>query len=141
MSGDRPTRDSMSLEEATVHNMWEIAAIVEVLERKGLCRKQDRYDLIAEFRRKNPRAKAEVCANTMAMARPIPEICCPTNRGERAGTGSRRDLSQRQEGSLFFTSLASPLSENTWPGLSLHDIAQKECYHRKRLRERSWTIE
>jgi hypothetical protein len=54
---DRPTRDSMSIEEATVSNMWEIAAIVEVLERKGLCTKQDRYDIITEFRRKNPRAK------------------------------------------------------------------------------------
>ena len=72
MNTDRPTRESMSLEEATVSNMWEIAAIVEVLERKGLCRKQDRYDLITEFRRKNPRAKAEVGANTMAMVRPIP---------------------------------------------------------------------
>jgi hypothetical protein len=29
---------------------------VEVLERKGLCAKQDLYDIIAEFRRKNPRA-------------------------------------------------------------------------------------
>jgi hypothetical protein len=54
MSDDRPTRDSMSIEEATVSHMWEIAAIVEVLERKGLCTKQDRYDIIAEFRRKNP---------------------------------------------------------------------------------------
>jgi hypothetical protein len=35
MSGDRPTRDSMPIEEATVSNLWEIAAIVEVLERKG----------------------------------------------------------------------------------------------------------
>jgi hypothetical protein len=26
MSDQRPTRDSMSLEEATVSNMWEIAA-------------------------------------------------------------------------------------------------------------------
>jgi len=26
----------MSLEEATISNMWEIAAIVELLERKGL---------------------------------------------------------------------------------------------------------
>jgi len=52
--------------------MWEIAAIVEVLERKGLCRKHDLYDIIAEFLRKNPRAKAEVGANTMAMARLIP---------------------------------------------------------------------
>jgi hypothetical protein len=26
MSNDRPTRESMSLEEATISNMWEIAA-------------------------------------------------------------------------------------------------------------------
>ncbi len=57
MSGDRPKRESMSLEEATVSNMWEIAAIVDVLERKGLCKKEDLYDIIAEFRRKNPRAR------------------------------------------------------------------------------------
>ena len=36
MSDQRPKRDTMSIEEATVSNMWEIAAIVEVLERKGL---------------------------------------------------------------------------------------------------------
>jgi hypothetical protein len=36
MNDDRPKRNSMSVEEATVSNMWEIAAIVEVLERKGL---------------------------------------------------------------------------------------------------------
>ena len=44
MSDDRPKRDTMSLEEATVSNMWEIAAIVEVLERKGLCTKHDLYE-------------------------------------------------------------------------------------------------
>ena len=46
----------MSIEEATVSNMWEIAAIMEVLERKGLCTKQDLYNIITEFRSKNPRA-------------------------------------------------------------------------------------
>jgi hypothetical protein len=56
MSDDRPKRETMSVEEATVSNMWEIAAIVEVLVRKGLCAKQDLYDIITEFRRKNPRA-------------------------------------------------------------------------------------
>jgi hypothetical protein len=40
MSTDRPKRETMSLKEATVSNMWEIAVIVEVLERKGLCTKQ-----------------------------------------------------------------------------------------------------
>ena len=54
MSDQRPTRDSMSIEEATVSNMTEIAAIEEVLERKGLCPKDDRYDITTEFRRKNP---------------------------------------------------------------------------------------
>lgn len=53
---DRPTRDTMSIEEATISNMWEMAAIVEVLERKGLCTKHDLYHIITEFRRKNPRA-------------------------------------------------------------------------------------
>lgn len=57
MPDDRPKRDTMSFEEATISNMWEIAAIVEVLERKGLCAKQDLYDIIEELRRKNPRAK------------------------------------------------------------------------------------
>jgi hypothetical protein len=57
VSTDRPKRDTMSVEEATISNMWEIAAIVEVLERKGLCTKQDLYDIITELRQKNPRAK------------------------------------------------------------------------------------
>jgi hypothetical protein len=30
---------------------------VKVLDRKGLCTKQDLYDIIIEIRRKNPRAK------------------------------------------------------------------------------------
>ncbi len=57
MSSDRPKRQTMSLEEATISNMWEIAAIVEVLERKGMCTKQDLFDVIAELRKQNPRAK------------------------------------------------------------------------------------
>jgi hypothetical protein len=56
MSDERPKRNSMSIEEATISNMWEMDAIVEVLERKGLCTKQDLYDIITEFRCKNPRA-------------------------------------------------------------------------------------
>jgi hypothetical protein len=57
VSTDRPKRESMSIEEATISNMWEIAAIVELLERKGLCTTQDLFDIITELRRKNPRAK------------------------------------------------------------------------------------
>ena len=47
----------MTTEEATVSSMWEIAAIVDVLERKGLCTNQNLYDIITEFRRKNPRVR------------------------------------------------------------------------------------
>ena len=37
MSEQRPKRESMSIEEATISNMWEMAALVEVFERKELC--------------------------------------------------------------------------------------------------------
>ena len=47
----------MSIEEATISNMWEIAALVEVFERKGLCTKQDLFDIIYELRKRTPRAK------------------------------------------------------------------------------------
>jgi hypothetical protein len=57
MSDQRPTRDTMSLEEATVSNMWEIAAIVELLGQKGLCTKQDLHTIIDELHRKNPHAR------------------------------------------------------------------------------------
>lgn len=35
MSGQRPKREIMSIEEATVSNMWAIAAIREILEPLG----------------------------------------------------------------------------------------------------------
>jgi hypothetical protein len=46
----------MSLEEATISNMWEIAAIVELLEKKGICSKQDLFETIADLRKQNTRA-------------------------------------------------------------------------------------
>ena len=57
MSEQRPKRDTMSIEEATISNMWEIAAIVELLEQKGFCTKQDLHTIIDELRRKNPHAR------------------------------------------------------------------------------------
>lgn len=47
----------MSVEEATISNMWEITALVEVLEPKGSCSKQDLYNIIGEPRNKSPRAR------------------------------------------------------------------------------------
>jgi hypothetical protein len=54
MSDQRPTCGTMSIEEAAICNMWEIAALVELLEQKGLCTKQDLHTIIDELRRKNP---------------------------------------------------------------------------------------
>ena len=51
MSDQLPTRENMSIEEATVSNRWEIPAIVEVLERKGLCTKQDLHAIIDALRK------------------------------------------------------------------------------------------
>lgn len=48
----------VSVEELAISSMWEIAAIVEVLERKGICKKQDLYDAIQDLRRKTPKAQA-----------------------------------------------------------------------------------
>ena len=32
---DRPKRDTMSIEEAAVSNMWEMVTLMEVFERRG----------------------------------------------------------------------------------------------------------
>src|SRR5206468_7456077 len=64
--------ETMSIEETTVSIMWEIASIVEVLERKGLCTKQDLYEIITEFRRKNP------CASIPETAFPEPYLLTET---------------------------------------------------------------
>ena len=47
----------MSLKEDTISNLWEIAALVEVLEQKGRCTKQDLDDIIAELRKTRPPAR------------------------------------------------------------------------------------
>jgi hypothetical protein len=46
----------MTIETVTISNMWEIAAIVELLERKVFCTKQDIYDITTEFPPQEPRA-------------------------------------------------------------------------------------
>ena len=37
--------------------MWEVAALIEVLEKKGVMKKQDILDAIRELRQKNPQAR------------------------------------------------------------------------------------
>ena len=50
-------KDLVTLEELALSSMWEMAALVEVLEKKGLLTKQDILDTIRELRLKNPKAK------------------------------------------------------------------------------------
>jgi len=62
MSNEHGNRESMSLEEATVPTMWEIAGIVEVLERTGLCTNQDLYDILRADQKQNS-GEADVRSN------------------------------------------------------------------------------
>ena len=51
--------DLVTLEELAISSMWEMAALVEVLEKKGLLTKQDILDAIRELRKKNPLARTQ----------------------------------------------------------------------------------
>ncbi len=53
-------KEIVTLEELAISSMWEMAALVEVLEKKGLLTKKDILDAIRELRRKNPRARTPV---------------------------------------------------------------------------------
>ena len=50
-------KEIVTLEELAISSMWEMAALVEVLEKKGVLKKQDILDAIRELRRKNPQAR------------------------------------------------------------------------------------
>ncbi len=49
--------DLVTLEELTISNMWEVAALIEVLEKKGVMTKQDILTEIRELRKMNPTAR------------------------------------------------------------------------------------
>ena len=51
MNNSCPKRETMSIEDPPVLNMWAIAALVGVFERKGYCTQEDHYDIISGFRR------------------------------------------------------------------------------------------
>ena len=47
-------KDLVTMEELAISSMWEIAALVEVLERKGILTKQEVLDMIQELRQREP---------------------------------------------------------------------------------------
>ena len=71
MSDPHPKGETMSVEEATISNMWEVAAIVEALERKDLSAGQDLYNSMNEFRHGSTGVTVEVTQPFFA-----PELHC-----------------------------------------------------------------
>ncbi len=66
--------DLVTLEELTISNIWEVAALIEVLEEKGVMKKQDILDAILELRKKNPKARTPLeLDNPSANAEPRPK--------------------------------------------------------------------
>jgi len=49
-------KELVTIEELAISTMWENAALVELLERKGVLTKQDVLAMIQELRRREPTA-------------------------------------------------------------------------------------
>lgn len=49
-------KETVTIAGIAISNMWEIAALLEVLTRKGLLTKQEVLNAIQDLRRKNPQA-------------------------------------------------------------------------------------
>ena len=50
-------KELVTIEDMAISSMWEIAALVEVLERKGILTRQELYGAINDLRRRNPEAR------------------------------------------------------------------------------------
>ena len=66
--------DLVTLEKLTIANMWEVAAIREVLEQKGLLTKPEILDAIRELRKKNPTAKTPLQFEEPPEPTPSPKV-------------------------------------------------------------------
>ncbi len=56
MANPLDPNDLVTLEELALSNMWENAALVELLERKGILPKQEVLAMIQELRQREPTA-------------------------------------------------------------------------------------
>ncbi len=56
MAEPRDPNDLVTLDELALSNMWETAALVELLERKGILTKQEVLAMIQELRQREPTA-------------------------------------------------------------------------------------
>ena len=46
-------REIFTTEEGVLANMWAMEAIVELIERKGICTKQEVHDMVSELRKRH----------------------------------------------------------------------------------------
>ncbi len=51
MRGKRNPNGLVTIEDLAISSMWEVAALVEVLERKGVLMQQERYATINELQK------------------------------------------------------------------------------------------
>ncbi len=80
MASPLDPNDLVTLEELTISNMWEVAALIEVLEKKGVMKKQDILDAIRELRQKNPKARTPLeCDDEPQQAFPEPYLLTETH--------------------------------------------------------------
>ncbi len=63
-------KELVTVEDLAVSSMWEIAALVEVLERKGILTRQELYDTIHELRQRHPEATTLEGPPSKAIRRP-----------------------------------------------------------------------
>ncbi len=56
MVEQRDPKELVPIEELAISNLWEITALVEVLERKGILTRQEIYDAIYELKQRHPEA-------------------------------------------------------------------------------------
>ncbi len=49
-------KDLVTIEDLAISSMWEITALVEVLERKGVLTRQEIYAAINDLRQRHPEA-------------------------------------------------------------------------------------
>jgi hypothetical protein len=51
-------KEMVSVEEIAVSNMWEIAAMVELLEQKGVLTRKEVLEMIRTLQERTPKAEA-----------------------------------------------------------------------------------
>ena len=81
MAKQLDTHDLVTFQDLTLSNMWEVAAVIEVLEKKELLTKKEILDAIRELRQKNPKARIslEIEGDPQQQAFPEPYLLTETH--------------------------------------------------------------